>query len=293
MLLSVSVRASDKNIEQVCETQYSECLQLLPEAFRQHQAFTFNWFRLKRFQLDAFFHLTEFKRLQDEIELLFLLDKVPTSLELKANVYYAKLLAYRNDIKASQVYQQKAKTLFQQLLDSEQDLDTLIDYGNLHIYMGEFQQGIDILSELAERFKNHQNATAKAKIHMHLGNLYAQQEKLALSRESFKLSKENAEIAQMPYLALTAEFNLARVEQLLGNDQQALVQFKALMPKFKQVNNPKTQNVSYFRMAQLYGKMNQWSLVKSMLDKTNSELLGPHIMPSYQTLLNQSNLNNP
>lgn len=269
IVLSCRVYALGK-IDQTCTVDYDKCLKMVEQQLPHAPVNKIEYFKLKMFQLNALYYLGKYHLLYIELNRLLEAPRLPKILELKTHILSAKLAFREQDKSVQKKHLAKAKAIFEGFLATGEDPNILIDYANLHIYLKQYREGIEILQELERKFSKHKNANVLAKVAINLGNLYMHVGELEKAQAQYLIAMDKAKTAGLINVNITSNYNYGRTFQELGQNTKAIEVFLSLI---SQADNQVDSNISqliYFRLGQLYAAEQNWPKAKLYLLKVES-----------------------
>ncbi|MFY8351064.1 tetratricopeptide repeat protein [Pseudoalteromonas sp. SSM20] len=273
-------------IEDTCQINPKQCLKLVEE--RLHTGVepkTSEWYRFKFLQIQALFDLEQAQALSKVLNELNSISALPTFLQLKVYILSAKNAMFRNNVQDFDLYKSKTFTLMKALNLDTLDPYSLIEYANFHIYLKDYQTGIELLLPLEEKFRDHPNSELKKTIYTNLGNMHALQKLYKDAFSYFKLAFENAQLSLNKHYALMTHYNVARSHQMLEMHHEAEQIFLDVLAAEKTIGHPTIKNLCHYRLAMYYSEQNYHSKLKIHLEQVDPTKLSTKLLNKYQLLL--------
>ena len=289
LLLSSSARAQT-DIHTICQSQFALCLLQIPKELEKTGSNKLLEASYTIYQLNALFNLGRYIELKQKTsELITTVDTLPTMLQLKVYIYHAKMLASDSNFEETEQYLRKAKVLFQQILASGSHVSMLIDFANLHIYTKEYEEGIQLLEELAERHRERPNAQIKSRIHLNLGNLRMHLNAYAGAQREYEKALHYAHEANIEAQVLLSSYNLARSFQEQEHDIRAINLFQQVLRESTRLRRPSVISLTHFRLGQLFSRRQQWQQVVFHLEQVLPVELNDGFKDERETMYTQAN----
>ncbi|WP_372770869.1 tetratricopeptide repeat protein [Pseudoalteromonas sp.] len=274
------------NIESTCQINPNQCLTLLEESLNKGvEPKTSEWYRFKFLQIQALFELEQAQPLTKVLNELNSKSSLPTFLQLKVYILSAKYAMFRNNVQDFELYKSKTFNLMKELNLDTLDPYSLIEYANFHIYLKDYQTGIDLLLPLELKFRNHPNSELKKTIYTNLGNMHALQKAHKNAFQYFQLAFENAQLSLNKHYALMTHYNVARSHQMLEMHNEAEQIFLAVLSAEKTIGHPTIKNLCHYRLAIYYSEQNNQSKLKTHLKQVDPTKLSSALLKEYQHLI--------
>ena len=121
-------------VHKVCQTQYSECLKLIPEQIEKTTPNSAAWYRLTTYKLTAHLLLNHWDELLAETDNLVTIDSLPTEFKFLVYLYHAKGKLHVGGEEEGAEYLLKTKALFDQFNSTISNPMYLVQYGNVLLY---------------------------------------------------------------------------------------------------------------------------------------------------------------
>jgi len=239
-------------IETVCQKSSHQCLLSLDSALTTSPLKSRQWYRLKLLQLEAFFTLQQFDKLNSEIDILLTYDVLPISFSVYVYLYHAKLNYGESDITTAKEYLDKAVNLLTEINDKYPKPMRLIEIANLQISMKDFERAKQTLVQLELKFSARYHPIFKRELYANLGHVaYFQDDHsqhLQYRRQSLKWALEANNNQQVG----VAYNNLAWAFQKIGSYEDAEKNYSQAI-KFAQMEQDDINgSISQLRLTEVF-----------------------------------------
>ncbi|MBU2883094.1 tetratricopeptide repeat protein [Psychrosphaera sp. B3R10] len=269
IIFFVTPSLAQAQLDEFCVNDYSNCLRLVEQKLAEQPKSKIEFYKLKMYQLDSLYYLGKYQQLDIEMGKLINASRLPKVVELKIHIYSAKLKIGQKDDPERKAHLAKAQLIFQALLKTGDDPNTLIDYANLHIYLGQYTEGIRLLKQLERKFSDHKNANIIAKVAINLGNLYLLTGDLVKAQTQYLVAMEHSRKAGLINVNIIANYNYGRTFQKLEQNSKAIAIFLELIPRASELVDSNIDELTYYRLGQLYVAEKNWTLAKLYLEKVD------------------------
>ena len=262
--------------DSLCKTDYKTCIEKVTTELTKVPPFKHKWSSLRLYQLDALFHLGQYKNLYDTIEqLLKDEEQLPEQLRLRSYIYFSKTSSMFKKYDQRKFYQMKADSILKDYLENNQHPEKIIEYANIQIYLKDFDEGIKTLVALENKYKSHPDFVTKERIYTNLGNLYSHKNDYESAKANYIKAYENAAKMNVPSREILTLGNIARSYQELGLYEQSIKVFRRVIVEASDNNYPLYLSMANLRMAQIYVNLEQWHQADNFLQLVNVSILRP------------------
>ncbi|CCQ11277.1 hypothetical protein PALB_21640 [Pseudoalteromonas luteoviolacea B = ATCC 29581] len=275
------------DVENTCQINPKLCLKLVEERLKAGaEPKTSEWYRLKFLQIQSLFELDQSQSLSNVLTELNSLSTLPTFLQLKVYILSAKNAMFRNNVEDFESYKSKTFTLMKALNLETLDPFSRIEYANFHIYLNDYQKGIELLLPLEQKFRNHPNFELKKAIYTNLGNMNTHLKLYKNAFPYYQLAFENAQLSLNKHYMLMTYYNVARSHQMLGLHNEAERIFLEVLSEEKAIGHPVIKNLSHFRLAVYYNEQTDQAKLQTHLKQIDPSKLSTQLLEHYQQLIN-------
>ena len=261
----IFAESDDSNIHKICETSLSRCLDQIDAQLNSVPKQSRVWFQYKLYQYNALFQLVKLEQLKQEIDPWIDVEDIPLKFKINVYFYHAKLLV--NDGKAELTRQYLNQTI--DLLTSISQLYTdpmmTIQIANSLNYLGENQQGYDMLKALDKKFFDRNDPLFKLELYENLGHFSWRlgyfDEHIELRLKALDAAKKS--LNKQDYAV--AIYNVGRAYQMVDAYEDAFEYFKKSRKWFLAEKDSYGAELALMRQAQLAMKQQKTGMVKAIL----------------------------
>ena len=176
----VAAHSPAKNISEIhkiCSKSPAQCLTEVNLTLLTTKEQSRIWYDLMQYKIESLFLLQNINELNAVTKPWINIDDLPVPFKVSIYIYYAKSLAFDNDINEkaikaeSKKYINKAEQQLDLMHNAYPDPMLLIQLANIKMYVGEYQQAYQTLQSLAVKYQRRQDPAFKLDLYGHLAHL--------------------------------------------------------------------------------------------------------------------------
>ncbi len=242
LLCSFAGQANERvsaKVHKICQTEYSECLNIVPDHIQNVTPHSAAWYRLTSYKLSSMLFLNHWQPLVEETRQLIQYPDLPAEFRFITYLYYAKANLYNGDEATGEEYLNKTKALFDQFNSSISNPMHLVRYGNIllyeahrakqyeqkDVYLPKYRDAKITLLKVRDNFYHYNNPKFQMELYTNLGHTSQIVDKNYKTVEFFSKalfwSKQTANKQQIG----VTHYNLARSYQLTEQYKRASDEF--------------------------------------------------------------------
>jgi len=277
-LLAKEGENESANIHTICQNNYSQCIELLPEHLAIANPGSRVWFTLKLYQLEALFALERFSQLKETLETVVHLGNLPTKFKINSYILYAKLIKNEGQEPLAVDYLNQAKETLLAINESWPKPIEFVQIANLLNSLGQYQDGYNMLLDVEKKFTESKNPAFYYQLYTNLGHfamrLGKHQQHIDYRLKALSWVKESDNLNHLTI----ALFNVARAYFFIEEDAKSLVYFEQMLPVALSAGNHSLVNKAYINMGDIYARGTKYKELSIMLNKVQQDdLTGDYI----------------
>jgi tetratricopeptide (TPR) repeat protein len=269
----IYAQSDDINIHVICERSSSKCLEQIDQQLKSVPKQSRVWFQYKLYQFDALFQLAKIEQLKKEVAPWIDVKDIP--LKFKINVYFYHAKSLVNDGKSELARQYLNKTI--DLLTSVSQLYTdpmmTIQIANALNYLGENQQGYEMLKVLDKKFFTRNDPMFKLELYGNLGHF---SQRLGHFEEHIELRLKAVDAANKllnKHIYAVATYNVGRAYQMVDSYGNAFDYFNESRKWFLAEKDSYGAELALMRQAQLSMKQQDEDRAKKIFNQIDLDAI--------------------
>ncbi|MFY8298924.1 tetratricopeptide repeat protein [Pseudoalteromonas sp. SS15] len=295
---SITANASEhfSDHESYClQKDEQACLALLKKQSDAVPLYSKAWFKLTSYKLDYYYDKREFKKLEQTIVPLLVIENKPDVFELQLNYYYSKTLAYFGKRKQAKHYAQLAISKLEKIYHIFEDPMRMVEIANLEYVFGDRQKAYQLLLLAENKFGKRGDPVFHLELHTNKGHIFFIWQNYERAAKFYKLALDWIKDTEHDAKKVVAYSNLARTYQLMNKHELALEHFRRIEELLLKQNNPRLLALTLIRTAEVYEQLNELDKLAQLMARINFGDLSHGYHETYERLvkLTASNLNSP
>ena len=260
----IFAQSDDSNIHEICETSFSKCLDKIDGQLSSVPKHSRVWFEYKLYQFNALFNLLKIEQLKDNVTPWVDIEDIPLKFKINVYFYHAKLLVYDGKAELARQYLNQTIDMLTSISQLYTDPMMTIQIANALNYLGENQQGYDMLKALDKKFLERNDPSFKLELYGNLGHFSFRlghfEEHIELRFKALDAAKK---VANKQDYAV-AIYNVGRAFQMVDAYEDAFEYFNESRKWFLSEKDDFGAEIVLMRLAQLAMKQQNVDSAKAI-----------------------------